>query len=97
MRAVESQSTGQVDRILMLPVMYSMGFMLGNRAMSFYGPRTQKAFGHMGFTNVLAWADPERDISACFMNTGKPLLSAKMIAWFNITRAIGTRIPRDRA
>ncbi len=96
-RAVEPQSVNQVDRVLMLPVPYSMGFMLGHDVFGFYGPRSGKAFGHLGFTNVLAWADPERDISVAFLNTGKPLLSARFIAWFNVLRVIGTRIPRDRA
>jgi CubicO group peptidase (beta-lactamase class C family) len=71
--------------------------MLGNRVFSFYGPRTPKAFGHLGFTNVLTWADPERDISVAFLNTGKPLMSSKMVGWFNVLRVLGNRIPRDRA
>lgn len=96
-RATEPQVTGQVDRVLMMPIPLSMGFMLGLRSFGFYGPRTQNAYGHLGFTNVLGWADPDRDISVAFMNTGKPLLSARMIAWLNVTRVIGTRIPRDRA
>jgi len=96
-RAVEPQVTGQVDRVLMMPIPLSMGFMLGLRSFGFYGPRTANAFGHLGFTNVLGWADPDRDISVGFMNTGKPLLSARMLAWLNVTRVIGTRIPRDRA
>ena len=96
-RAVEPQVTGQVDRVLMMPIPLSMGFMLGLRSFGFYGPRTANAFGHLGFTNVLGWADPDRDISVGFMNTGKPLLSARMLAWLNVTRVIGARIPRDRA
>jgi CubicO group peptidase (beta-lactamase class C family) len=96
-RAVEPQVTGQVDRVLMMPIPLSMGFMLGLRSFGFYGPRTANAYGHLGFTNVLGWADPDRDISVGFMNTGKPLLSARMLAWLNVTRVIGTRIPRDRA
>lgn len=96
-RATEPQVTGQVDRVLMMPIPLSMGFMLGGRTFGFYGPRTANAYGHLGFTNVLGWADPDRDISVAFMNTGKPLLSAKMVAWLNVTRVIGTRIPRDRA
>jgi len=96
-RAVEPQVTGQVDRVLMMPIPLSMGFMLGLRSFGFYGPRTANAFGHLGFTNVLGWADPDRDISVALMNTGKPLLSARMLAWLNVTRVIGTRIPRDRA
>lgn len=96
-RATEPQVTGQVDRVLMMPIPLSMGFMLGLRSFGFYGPRTASAYGHLGFTNVLGWADPDRDISVAFMNTGKPLLSARMIAWLNVTRVIGSRIPRDRA
>lgn len=96
-RAVEPQVTGQVDRVLMMPIPLSMGFMLGLRSFGFYGPRTANAYGHLGFTNVLGWADPDRDISVAFMNTGKPLLAARMLAWLNVTRVIGTRIPRDRA
>ena len=96
-RAVEPQVTGQVDRVLMMPIPLSMGFMLGLRSFGFYGPRTANAFGHLGFTNVLGWADPDRDISVALMNTGKPLLSARMLAWLNVARVIGTRIPRDRA
>ncbi len=96
-RATKPQVTGQVDRVLMMPIPLSMGFMLGLRSFGFYGPRTGNAYGHLGFTNVLGWADPDRDISVAFMNTGKPLLSARMLAWLNVTRVIGTRIPRDRA
>jgi CubicO group peptidase (beta-lactamase class C family) len=96
-RATKPQVTGQVDRVLMMPIPLSMGFMLGLRSFGFYGPRTANAYGHLGFTNVLGWADPDRDISVAFMNTGKPLLSARMLAWLNVTRVIGARIPRDRA
>ena len=96
-RAVQPQVTGQVDRVLMMPIPLSMGFMLGLRSFGFYGPRTANAYGHLGFTNVLGWADPDRDISVAFMNTGKPLLAARMLAWLNVTRVIGTRITRDRA
>lgn len=96
-RATRPQVVGQVDRVLMMPIPLSMGFMLGGRTFGFFGPRTANAYGHLGFTNVLGWADPDRDISVAFMNTGKPLLSARMFAWLNVTRVIGTRIPRDRA
>lgn len=96
-QATDPQAVGHVDRMLMLPVPYSMGFMLGHELFGFYGPRTSKAFGHLGFTNVLAWADPERDIAVAFMNTGKPLLSVRFVAWFNVMRVLCSRIPRDRA
>ena len=96
-RATLPQTAGQVDRVLLLPVPFSMGFMLGSNRLGFYGMRTPRAFGHLGFTNVLAWADPERDISVAFMNTGKPLLAVRLVAWLNVMRMISARVPRDRA
>lgn len=96
-RAVEKQVDFEFDRMLMLPIPYSMGFMLGSPVFGFYGPQTPRAFGHLGFTNVLGWADPDRDVSCAFMNNGKPLLSFRYVFWFDVMRTICTRIPRDRA
>jgi len=94
-RAVIEQSFHEMDRIMMLPVRYGVGFMLGSRTLSFYGPDTPRAFGHLGFTNVIAWADPERDISVAIMNNGKPLVTPGVLLWLNIMRVIARRIPRD--
>jgi len=96
-RAVEKVVDFEFDRTLMLPIPYSMGFMLGSPVFGFYGPRTPRAFGHLGFTNVLGWADPDRDISCALMNNGKPLLSTRYLFWFDVMRVICTRIPRDRS
>lgn len=86
----------QQDRIIKLPVKYGLGFMLGDELVSFYGPGTPAAFGHLGFTNVLAWADPERDISVALMNNGKPFITPELVAWMRIMWTIGARIPRQR-
>ena len=96
-RATEPQIANKIDRVLMMPIVYSMGFMLGHPIFSFFGPRTPKAFGHLGFMNSLGWADPERDISCALMTTGKVLLTSRLVYWFDIMRTICTRIPRDRA
>jgi len=96
-RAVEKVVDLEIDRTLMLPIPYSMGFMLGSPVFGFYGPRTPRAYGHLGFTNVLSWADPDRDISCAMMNNGKPLLSTRYLFWFDVMRVICTRIPRDRS
>lgn len=94
-RAVEPQTLGQVDRMILLPMSYSMGFMLGTEPVGLYGFRCGKAFGHVGLSNILAWADPERDISVALMNSGKPLLAIDTAYWPEIIRRISTRIPRD--
>lgn len=92
-RAIAEQSYLELDAILMMPVRYGMGFMLGGRHASFYGPNTPKAFGHLGFTNVLAWADPAREISVALMNTGKPFITPELLLWVNIMRVISSRFP----
>ena len=94
-RAIEPQTPGQIDRTLYLPLSYSMGFMLGTDPVGMYGLRCGRAFGHIGLSNVLAWADPERDISVALMNSGKPLFALDTRHWLEIVRRISTRIPRD--
>src|SRR5690606_13286161 len=93
-RAVEPVIRGQLDRTIMLPVPYSMGFMLGSHLLGFYGPRAGRAFGHLGFTNVLGWVDPDRDLACAFLNTGKPLLSSKFGFWLDVMRVISQRVPQ---
>ncbi|MGB3052973.1 MAG: serine hydrolase domain-containing protein, partial [Polyangiales bacterium] len=94
-RAVAPQTPGQVDRMILLPMSYSMGFMLGTEPLGLYGFRAGKAFGHVGLSNILAWADPERDISVALMNSGKPFFALDTAYWPEIIRRISTRIPRD--
>ncbi len=90
-RAVREQSSLEIDSFLGMPVRYAMGFMLGSAHFSPYGAQTPSAFGHLGFTNVLAWADPERDISVGLMTSGKPFITPGQIAWLNVGRTISTR------
>ena len=94
-RATASQTAWQIDRTILLPMSYSMGFMLGTDPIGLYGFRCGKAFGHVGLSNVLAWADPARDISVALMNSGKPLIALDTAYWPEIVRRISTRIPRD--
>ncbi|MEE2961646.1 MAG: serine hydrolase domain-containing protein [Myxococcota bacterium] len=93
-RAVAEQSYMEIDTTLALPVRYSMGFMLGGDYLSFYGFNSRHAFGHLGFTNVLAYADPDRDISVCLMNTGKPFVTPRLLAWLNVMRVIASQTPK---
>ena len=90
-RAVAEQSYLEVDSFLGFPVRYGSGFMLGGKLLSLYGPGTPHAFGHIGFTNVVAWADPDRDLSACLMTTGKPLITPGQVMWWNVLRTISSR------
>lgn len=94
-RAIRETSFGEFDGILLAPVRYGSGFMLGAKYVSLYGFRTSKVFGHMGLSNVLVWADPERDISVCLMATGKPAITPEAVLWLKLTHTISALIPRD--
>ena len=61
-RAVTEQSYREIDLTLGFPIRYSLGFMLGAQVLSLYGPDTEIAFGHLGYTNVIGWADPQRAV-----------------------------------
>ncbi|MGB0588571.1 MAG: serine hydrolase domain-containing protein [Myxococcota bacterium] len=93
-RAVVEQTYLELDTTLMMPVRYGMGFMLGGQRLSLYGDSTPRAFGHIGFTNVLVWADPQRDLSVAFLNNGKPFITLRLLKWLAISREISRRIPK---
>jgi CubicO group peptidase (beta-lactamase class C family) len=79
----------------MLPFRYSMGFMLGAEWFSLYGPHTRHAFGHIGFTNVIGWADPDRDVSGALLTSGKPLLYPEIYYVLEMLRQIVAACPED--
>jgi CubicO group peptidase (beta-lactamase class C family) len=90
-RAVAEQAYFTFDFTMWLPLSYGMGFMLGHDWASLYGPGSPHAFGHIGFTNVLIYADPDRDIAVALLNSGKPMINPELIFWYNITRVIAAR------
>jgi CubicO group peptidase (beta-lactamase class C family) len=79
-RATRSTGKTEIDKSLLLPMRYSAGFMMGSNPVGIYGRNTQYAYGHLGYANILGWADPERDIAVSLMNTGKPALGPHMKA-----------------
>ena len=56
-RAVTEVGKPEFDRSLLLPLRYSAGMMLGASPFGLYGPDTPGAFGHLGFANIIVWAD----------------------------------------
>jgi CubicO group peptidase (beta-lactamase class C family) len=93
-RAVAETSYLEFDLTLALPVRYGMGFMLGGDWLSIYGPHTPRAFGHVGFTNIITWADPERDLAAALLTSGKPFVHAGLLRWFDVMRTVARECPR---
>jgi CubicO group peptidase (beta-lactamase class C family) len=95
-RATSEQSYFEVDLTLGLPFRYGMGFMLGGQWLSPYGPDTQYAFGHLGFTNIVAWADPERRVAATLLTSGKPFVYPGLYHAFDVLRQIGLACGKER-
>ena len=96
LRALTQQSHFEVDLSLGFPTRFSYGLMLGARLLSLYGRDTQHAFGHLGFTNILAWADAERALSCAVLTTGKPALYPEMYRFYGLMQRITSTAPKVR-
>ena len=90
-RATVETSWLEVDLTLLAPVRYGMGFILGGDHVSLYGPRTPRAFGHLGFTNVIVWADPDRDVTCALMTSGKPFATPRVWRVYDVVRQVANR------
>jgi CubicO group peptidase (beta-lactamase class C family) len=87
-RAVAEVGKPELDRSLLVPLRYSAGMMLGDSPFGLYGPDTPRAFGHLGFANIVAWADPMRDISVSLLTTGKLVVGPHLVALWKLLSAI---------
>ncbi|MBU6950226.1 serine hydrolase [Hahella sp. HN01] len=74
-RATQEFGGCTFDRTMMIPMRYSAGFMLGGDPVGLWGPRTERAFGHIGLINKFCWADPDREISVALLTSGLALLA----------------------
>lgn len=93
-RAVTPVSHLELDLSLILPMGFSNGFMLGSRYVSLYGPDTERAFGHLGWINVVGWADPERDLSVGLITSGKAPFYPEVLSFLDIPRRITAAAPK---
>lgn len=78
----------QWDGMLVIPIRFSAGMMLGERHFGLFGPKCGAAYGHLGFMNILCWADPERDISAALLTTGKAVPPAAVLSLMRLLGVI---------
>jgi CubicO group peptidase (beta-lactamase class C family) len=83
----------QVDRSLIIPMRFSAGMMLGEWPAGLYGSNCAQAFGHLGFINIVCWADPARDISASLLTTGKSMAVENLAAFYKVLLAISMNCP----
>ncbi len=93
-RATVEQSHLEVDFSLGLPIGFSMGYMLGGRRISLFGPDTEEAFGHLGWVNILSWADPARDLSVAMITTGKAAVYPEVGRFLQVPNRIRREVPK---
>jgi CubicO group peptidase (beta-lactamase class C family) len=97
--ATNEQSYREIDLTLFAPLRYGNGFMLGDRPIGIFGPDTARAFGHLGFSNIFAWADPKRQLSVALLTSGKPIFSLHVVRLlqllFEIARLPQSPVSRD--
>jgi CubicO group peptidase (beta-lactamase class C family) len=92
--AITQQSHLEVDLSLGFPTRFGYGYMLGAQLLSLYGRDTQHAFGHLGFTNILAWADPQRELACAVITTGKPILYPELPRFYALMQRITETLPK---
>jgi len=93
-RMVEDETPRAFDGTFGFPMRYGLGVMKGGRRFSLFGPSTRRAFGHLGFSNVLVYADPDRELVMVLLNTGKPLLAWGMVPWALMVQRLALVVPR---
>jgi CubicO group peptidase (beta-lactamase class C family) len=95
-RALSEQSYLEVDFSLGFPTRFSYGLMLGAKLLSIYGPDTEHAFGHLGFTSIIGWADSERALSGAVITNGKSVFPGLLDLVTGPMRKIGSVAPKVR-
>ena len=93
-RAVRPQVEGLPwDRMLLMPMRYASGFMLGSDLVSLYGWNHPRVFGHIGLSNLWTWADPDRELVVALLTTGKPVLGTHLVALPKLIMGIHEAFP----
>lgn len=80
--------------MVLLPMRYSAGFMLGASPFGMFGPDTDEAFGHWGFIKSFSWADPKRGIAVSLLTNGKPFLGPHLYPHFDLLVKIAQHCPK---
>lgn len=82
------------DATIGLPMRYSPGFMLGGAPFGLFGANSSLSFGHIGLSNNLTWADPERQLSVALLVNGIPVVANNMGALLRLLSRITAAFPR---
>ena len=95
-RAITDVTPVRLDGTFGFPMRYGLGMMMGGMRFSLFGLNTRGAFGHLGFTGVVVYADPVRQLAVAFLNTGKPMLAPGMVRWYWILQRLAMLVPRGQ-
>jgi len=89
-RATTDVTERQFDGTFGFPMRYGLGTMMGGTRFSLFGLGTRGAFGHLGLSAVVVYADPRRQLAVSFLNTGKTMAAPGMLQWaWCLQRIIG--------
>ncbi|WP_280312599.1 hypothetical protein [Nocardia abscessus] len=70
------------------------GRMPGGWALDLFSPETRRACVHLGFTENVAWSDPERAPSCAVLTSGKPISYPQVTRRFGLLHAIMSETPK---
>ncbi len=93
-RTLAEQSRLEIDFSLGFPTRFSYGLMLGAKVLSLYGRDTDLAFGHLGLSNIMGWADPERGVSVGLITSGKPTVYPEIHRFYGVMQRIASEVPK---
>ena len=62
--------------------------MLNRKSIPLFGSKAKQAFGHLGFMNILNWADPQRGIVGALMTTGKPAVGPHLLSMLSVPQSV---------
>jgi CubicO group peptidase (beta-lactamase class C family) len=76
------------------PMRWGTGYILGTKRFGPFGLDAPAAFGHTGLTDIAMWADPERDLAAAVISSGKPGGHPEAKRYPAVLDAIAAEFPR---
>ncbi|BBU20487.1 penicillin-binding protein, beta-lactamase class C [Mycobacterium xenopi] len=77
-----------------MPMRWGTGYMLGSKRFGPFGRNAPAAFGHTGLVNVAVWADPQRNLAAGLISSGKPGRDPEAKRYVAVLDRITAEIPR---
>lgn len=80
----------------LMPMRWGTGYMLGSKRFGPFGRNAPAAFGHTGLSNIAMWADPDRELAAAVVSSGKPGNHREANRYPALLDRIAAEIPRVR-